>query len=161
KTALKKADDELAKNRRPPGVTTGKDEGPTGPAAADVAAAAAIPPLGVGEGLIAELAINRMPPKPAVAKIRWVKLDDRLTRILNLDPTAKTDPKRKAMYDAAAAARAKNEPYEYDRKGFPNWQIYSREIGQTVDFFILVHQPGEDMLVTERELAAVKKQPPT
>src|SRR5262249_7952072 len=121
-----------AKDRLPPEYPGEKGaEAPAVTSPADIAASAAVPPIGPAGALWAAPTAAR-PAPPAPEAYRWVKLTgDRELRILKLAPTAKTDADEdvKKVYDAAAKARA-------DGKVFPhpdfNWPIYSRDAGGAV-----------------------------
>jgi hypothetical protein len=143
-------DDEAARAKagEPPAFPNPEAPKPAGPSAADLAAAAALPPIGVGEGLMAGLLQKRAADKPSPEGYRWVKLaGQRELRILGLDPAGKN------FKDAAAA---KDKVFVHPRFGFP---IYSRPAaeGKTPDFFMLVYEPDGTALITEADLNNVTR----
>jgi hypothetical protein len=147
---IKEAEEKRAKDSLPPGYPNPEMEKPAGPNPADVAAAAALPPLGLGEAVAAQLAIKRAADKPLPVMHKWVRLGgERELFILGLDDAASPHAK------AAAAAREKGRTFTHPDL---NWVIYSRAgaTGGTPDYFVLVRQPAEEKLLTERDLSEVR-----
>lgn len=132
----------------------------TKPSSADLAAAAALLPAGVGDQLAAGLALQREEPDALPTLYRWARLaGERELYILGLDATAKSDPERKAIWDGAAKARKDGVVYPHPEVG---WQIFSREgaAGQPPEYFVLVQQPEEKLLLTNKELSRVRQEYP-
>lgn len=140
---LQAAEAALAKAGAAPGFPNPAAE-PTGPSAAELAAAATVPALGVSEALLAAATPARLAPKPAPARYTWVKITGaRELRILGLNK------------DGAAfkgATEAKDKVFVHPKYSFP---IYAREAEGAFTFFLLTYEPdGKDRL-TDADLKNV------
>lgn len=153
------ADEEKrAKAGQPPLYPNPPDEPPPPPpnVPANVAAAVALVPAGLGEQLLAGLALNHTLPKQTPPRYRWVALNrDRELRILGLKETGVT----RKYWDEAKAAREAGKIYVHSRF---SWPIYSRPGpgGKGVEFYLLVLEPGGDKVLTDQEIEDVRR-PPT
>lgn len=153
-------DDEDARAKADPAkppLFPNKPFSPGGPTAADIAAAAAIPPIGIGEGLLAAAAADRNPVKTAPDGYRWVRLaGERELFILGLDASAKADPERKELWEEAEKARKDGDGvYAHKELG---WIIFTRaaKIGTNPEYYLMVYQPEAKDLLTHADIEGVR-----
>jgi len=152
----KEKEKQRADSKLPPDFPNPKAEATTGPSAADVAAALTLPPAGLGEQLLAGLALQREPPKPTPPRYRWAAITgERELRILGL----KEKIAKGKYWNEAAEARKKGEIYLHSNPR-RSWPIYSRADGNEVTFYVLVLEPGGDKVLTDEELSTVQRPGP-
>jgi hypothetical protein len=151
------AEKDNAEKGRPPSFPAAAEDGKAAATAVDlVAAAAALPPLGLGEKLVAE---QLTAAKAAAARNRWVRLTDANALVrLGLDASAQASETRKDYYNGAAAARKAKDVYVHPAV---KWAIYSRESqAQAVEYFVLVLQPEDKSLVTQADVLDITPESP-
>lgn len=144
---LQDAEKALADVRQPPGYPN-DPQTDNAPTVADSAAAAALAPAGLGEGLVSELARKRAADKPAKDQYRWVKVrGNRELRILGLD-----DPKVGYFKEATDAP---NTVFVHPRFDFL-MSHRAAPAGQIPDFFMLVQEPAE-LRITDADMTGVAR----
>ncbi len=125
------------------------------PSAAEIAAAAAVPPLGLGEQVAGGVILSHAttPPRPTAPRYRWVRIaQERELSALFLDPLAAKSQLRKKWWDEAKKARGKEVYVHTD----VDWLIYSRErADKSVDFSVLVKEPEGAALVSGADVIDV------
>lgn len=123
------------------------------PNLAAAAGAAAIPQVGLGDGLLAFALTNLPTKKDADAKDQlpfryfWAQLKDRELTILDLDEDG-------SQVTKAATARDKGEFFIPEKYKFI---IFSRKRGKGIDYFALIRQPVSDETVTHQQLRDIRK----
>jgi hypothetical protein len=157
-TPAQKQEQELARAGKPPTFPNPAVRPALSPAA--VAAATALPQLGLGDQLLA-LALLKWPApaaeeskeKPLPYRYSWARLRDRELRVLGL-----ADPKQREgkFWNAAADARKEGKVYAHDTFHF---LLSSREGAAGPEFFLLVREAQPEAAITEADLASVRSIP--